>query len=111
MTSIEEIESRLISKPREEFLNHNFSVHGALCANQSSSIVSRLMSECKRSRLLNAITLGRTTFPTTRLELAAVIDNYKTTKEYAKETTKEATKEGSKPIEAKVKATRKKEGW
>ena len=37
VTSIEEVESRLISKPREEFLNYNFSVHGALCANQSSS--------------------------------------------------------------------------
>ena len=45
VTSIEEVESRLISKPREEFLNYNFSVHGALCANQISSIASCLMSE------------------------------------------------------------------
>ena len=50
VTSIEEIESRLISKPREEFLNYNFLVQGALCANQSSSIASRVMSECRRSR-------------------------------------------------------------
>ena len=42
--SIEEIESHLISKPERFFLNHNFSVHGALYANQTSSRASCLMS-------------------------------------------------------------------
>ena len=35
VTSIEEIESRLISKPREEFLNYNFSVHGTFASDLS----------------------------------------------------------------------------
>ena len=42
--SIQEIESHLISKPERFFLNYNFSVHGALCVNQTSSIASCLMS-------------------------------------------------------------------
>ena len=39
VTSIEEVESRLISKPREEFLNYNFSVHGALPNPSSKQLV------------------------------------------------------------------------